>query len=61
MVSTLRCGRNNPGLNPGLGKHYIIYSVLHPYKPYNESGSKETLYCFLGSHSGLRKILYLVR
>ena len=61
MVSTLRCGYNNPGSNPGLGKYYILYTVLHPYKLYNESGSKETLYCFCGSHSGLRKSLCLVR
>ena len=46
MVSTLRCGRNNTGSNPGLGKYYLLYTVLHPYKPYNESGSKETLNCF---------------
>ena len=47
VVSRLRCVRNNPGSNPGLGKYYILYSVLHPYKPDNDSGSKETLYCFL--------------
>ena len=46
VVSTLRCGRNNPGSNPGLCKYYIIHTVLHPKKPYNESGSKEILYCF---------------
>ena len=46
MVSTLRCGRNNPGSNPGLGKYYILHTVLHPLKPYNESGSKEILYYF---------------
>ena len=46
MVSTLRCGRNNTGSNTGLGKYYILYTVLDPYKPYNESGSKETLNCF---------------
>ena len=33
MVSTLRCGRNNPGSNPGLCKYYIIHTVLHPKKP----------------------------
>ena len=28
MVSTLRCGRNNQGSNPGLGKYFILYSVM---------------------------------
>ena len=46
MVSTLRCGRNNPGSNPGLGKYDILHTVLHPWKPYNESGSKEIYIAF---------------
>ena len=50
VVSTLRCGRNNPGSNPGLGKYLILYSVmplinLHT-KSYNETGSKVILFCF---------------
>ena len=28
VVSTLRCGRNNPGSNPGFGKSCILYSVM---------------------------------
>ena len=28
VVSTLRCGRNNPGSNPGFGKYLILYSVM---------------------------------
>ena len=28
VVSTLRCGRNNPGSNPGLGTFFSYYAVL---------------------------------
>ena len=55
VVSTLRCGRNNPGSNPGLGKYFILYSVmpliyLHPTRIMR--GSKET-YCFPLFHAGI--------
>ena len=48
MVSTLRCGRNNPGSNPGLGKYFILYSVMPLINLHTTRimrGSKET-YCF---------------
>ena len=28
VVSTLRCGRNNPGSNPGHGTFFSYYAVL---------------------------------
>ena len=28
VVSTLSCGRNYPGSNPGLGKYFIHYSAM---------------------------------
>ena len=28
VVSRLRCGRNNPGSNPGFGKYLILYSMM---------------------------------
>ena len=29
VVSTLLCGRNKPGSNPGFDKYFILYSVMH--------------------------------
>ena len=50
VVSILRCGRNNPGSNPGLGKYYILYSVLPLINLHRSrimrAASKEILYCF---------------
>ena len=46
MVSTLCCGRNNPGSNPGLGKYLILYSVMPLINLHTTRimrGSKETL------------------
>ena len=55
MVSTLRCGRNNPGSNPGLGKYFILYSVMPLINLHTTCimrGSKET-YCFPHFHAGI--------
>ena len=55
MVSTLRCGRNNPGSNPGLGKYFILYSVMpliNLHTTRTMRGSKET-YCFPLFHAGI--------
>ena len=55
MVSTLRCGRNNAGSNPGLGKYFILYSVMPLINLHTTCimrGSKET-YCFPLFHAGI--------
>ena len=55
VVSTSRCRRNNPGSNPGLGKYYIIYSVMPLINLHTTRimrGSKET-YCFPLFHAGI--------
>ena len=55
MVSTLRCGRNNPGSNPGLGKYFILYSVMPLINLHTTRimrGSKET-YCIPLFHAGI--------
>ena len=55
VVSTLRCGRNNPGSNPGLGKYFILCSVMPLINLHTTRimrGSKET-YCFPLFHAGI--------
>ena len=36
VVSTLRCGRNNPGSNPGHGIFFIVYITACPTRYYSK-------------------------
>ena len=50
VVSTLRCGRNNPGSNPGFGKYLILYSLVPLINLHTSRimrlRSKVILFCF---------------